>query len=163
MIVGEIERCYESEYARLVGVVAVVTGSIALAEEAVQEAFARALDRTRRGHTFDHLPAWIVTVALNEARTGRRRRATERVVVDRMSADRAPAPGVDASEALTLRHAIEGLPRRQQGAVVLYYLLDLDVASTARVLGVADGTVKTALHRARQRLTTVLIEREMEA
>ena len=56
---SEIEHCYESEYRRLVGVVAVLAGSVTLAEESVQEAFARAVAHSRRGRAFDHLPAWV--------------------------------------------------------------------------------------------------------
>jgi RNA polymerase sigma factor (sigma-70 family) len=163
MATEEIERCYEAEYARLVGVVTVVTGSNALAEEAVQEAFARALDRSRRGLVLEHVGAWVVTVALNEARSGRRRRAVERRALQRVSVTPPPASLADRTEAVVLRAAIEDLPGRQQDAVVLYYLLDLDVATTALVLGVAPGTVKTALHRARAHLLDVLGDREMEA
>src|SRR5688500_11845191 len=129
MATEEIERCYEAQYARLVGVVTVVTGSRALAEEAVQEAFARALDRSRRGLVLEHVGAWVVTVALNAARSGRRRRSVERRALQRSSDALAPAVPPDRTEAIALRAAIEDLPGRQQDAVVLYYLLDLDVAT----------------------------------
>jgi RNA polymerase sigma factor (sigma-70 family) len=54
--------------------------------------------------------------------------------------------------------AVSGLPLRQRQAVVLHYYLDLDVAETARTLGVSPGTVKTALHRARRTLAGRLRE-----
>src|SRR5918993_629783 len=159
---GEIERCYRSEYRRLVGVVAVVTASTGLAEGAVQEAFARALVQSRRGRPFDHLPAWVVTVALNHARSGRRKASSERRALRRL-ATAPPAEGLsDDSGTLALRAAIADLARRQQDAVVLYYLLDMDVASVAGALGISSGTVKTALARARDRLA-VLLGEELEA
>jgi DNA-directed RNA polymerase specialized sigma24 family protein len=40
--------------------------------------------------------------------------------------------------------------------VVLFYLLDLDVATVAGLLGISEGTVKTALSRARQKLAVLL-------
>lgn len=60
------------------------------------------------------------------------------------------------------RDAIGQLARRQQDAVVLYYLLDMDVTSIASTLGISSGTVKTALSRARGRLGALLVDREME-
>jgi RNA polymerase sigma-70 factor (ECF subfamily) len=48
------------------------------------------------------------------------------------------------------------LPKKQRLAVELHYFLDLDVASTAKVLGCAVGTVKSQLSDARARLRTEL-------
>lgn len=159
----DIEALYRLEYSRLVGVVTLVTESKPVAEEAVQEAFARALDRVRRGQSFDHLAGWLVTVALNEARSGRRRRATERRALDRWDRGSEADDEIDNAVATGLRTAIAELAHRQRQAVVLYYLLDLDVGTVARLLRVSEGTVKSALSRARERLQSLLDEREVEA
>jgi RNA polymerase sigma-70 factor (ECF subfamily) len=163
--IEQLEDCVRAEYARLVGVVALVTDSVPLAEDAVQEAFAKAWERSRRGERFDHLAAWVVTVALNHARSGRRRSASERRAVDRLGT-RPPVgvtPRPDAPEiGLAVRDALDGLPRRQREAVVLYYFLDLDVAGVAELLHVSPGTVKTALDRARKKLAVVLAEHDAE-
>ena len=161
---GELQRCVRAEYARLVAVVAVVTGSHELAEEAVQEAFARAWERTQRGEMFEHLEGWVVTVALNYARSGRRRRQSERRAVQRLAARSTTAAPLDPPDvSLVVRSALDGLPGRQRDAVVLYYLLDVDVATTARLLGVSTGTIKSALSRARARLSELLREPELES
>lgn len=156
----EIEDCLRSQYGRLVHAVALVTGSNALAQECVQEAFARAWERARRGEHFDHLAGWVATVALNQARSGRRRAAAEQRAVDRLGrrigTHRQPDPEPELSAAV--RDAVDGLARRQRDAVLLYYVLDLDVRTVASVLGVGEGTVKTALHRARQRLAVLLTD-----
>ena len=55
---------------------------------------------------------------------------------------------------------LEGLPEEQRAAVTLYYYEDLPVAEIARVLGVAQGTVKSRLGRARQRLKEQLQEED---
>lgn len=62
-----------------------------------------------------------------------------------------------------VRAAVDGLPRRQRDVVCLYYFLDLDVAKVADLLGVSNGTVKTAVSRARARLAVELVEQELEA
>ena len=150
-----IERFVESEYVRVVAAVAMVADSLALAEEAVQEALARAWERGRRGHEVESLPRWVVTVALNVARSARRRRRLE------ASVGWSPAPAVPAPEsAVDIARAVSALPLRQRQAVVLHYYLDLDVAETARTLGVSPGTVKTALHRARRTMAVRLGDAE---
>ena len=49
------------------------------------------------------------------------------------------------------------LPRRQRECVVLRFYADLTVPEIARSLGVAEGSVKSHLHRA---MTTLAIELE---
>jgi len=162
---AEIEECIRTEYARLVAVVSVTTRSEAQAEDSVQEAFARAWERSRRGHEFDHLAGWVVTVALNHSRSGHRRRQSEQRALARLHRSTGP-PEPDAATSIDLRvvvrAAVEGLAPRQRDAVLLYYLLDLDVATTACVLDVSEGTVKTALSRARAHLAAALGDQELE-
>jgi len=163
----EIEACVRADYARLVAVVAVVTGSRASAEDAVQEAFAKAWERAARGQRFDHLAAWVVTVALNHARSGHRRKTSERNALARNAMERTTARAEAATEsdtdnALVVRDALSTLAGRQRDCVVLFYFLDLDVATVARVLGISEGTVKSALSRARQKLAVLLGTRALE-
>lgn len=165
LVDAEIESCIRDQYARLVGIVSVTTGSTALAEDAVQEAFARAWERSQRGQDIEHLAAWVVTVALNQARSGHRRRQAEQRALARIPVATAAREG-DGTNAIdvrmVVRAAIEGLSRRQRDAVVLYYLLDVDVATVARLLAVSEGTVKSALSRARTHLAAALGHRELE-
>jgi RNA polymerase sigma-70 factor (ECF subfamily) len=158
---GDIEACIRSEYRRLVGAVTLVTGSVTTAEDAVQEAFARAWERSRRGEGFTHLAGWVATVALNEARGGHRRRRTEERALVRLAGRPTEGPAVDeVSTRVALHEAVAALAPRQREAVVLHHLLDVDVATTANLLGVSEGTVKSALHRARAHLAEALTERE---
>jgi RNA polymerase sigma-70 factor (ECF subfamily) len=157
----DIRACVDAQYTRLVGVVSVVTGSHHLAEEAVQEAFARAWERAHKGYQFDHLAGWVATVALNLARSGRRRAASERAARARLNS--VPPAAADPDVALVVRDALVALPDRQRDAAVRDYLFDRDVATTARLFRVSDGTVKTALSRAREKLAPILRAAELEA
>jgi RNA polymerase sigma-70 factor, ECF subfamily len=159
----EIEECVRAEYARLVGVVTFVTGSRPKAEDAVQEAFAKAWERAGKGERFDHLAAWVVTVALNHARSGRRREVSEQRALERLGSRAMRESTHDTDDALVVRAALADLARRQRDCVVLYYFLDLDVATVSQVLGVSEGTVKSALARARSRLAVLLGQRTLEA
>jgi RNA polymerase sigma-70 factor (ECF subfamily) len=58
---------YQASYPRLVGQLTVMTGSLEDAEDAVQEAFARASTRWARLRDYDMPEAWVRRVALNLA------------------------------------------------------------------------------------------------
>lgn len=150
-------------YPKLVGGLALVTGNRALAEDAVQEALARAWERSQRGERLDSLPAWVTHVSLNLARNRLRSLRAERRARDRLAG--APA-GPEYAERVAervqdrvdVRQALAGLPRRQREATVLRYYLDLDVADVATAMGVPEGTAKSLLARARNRLAQRLAD-----
>jgi len=153
-----IREFVDGEYTKVVATVALVCGSVATAEDSVQEALARAWERLDRGDLIDRLPAWVTTVALNLARSQMRRWRSERRARDRLGPLRddlsnAPAASGDAQ---AVREALAALPRRQREVTVLRYYLGLDVREIAEHLEIAEGTVKAMLFRARRSLATAL-------
>ena len=77
----------------------------------------------------------------------------------RLHDDRSDAPAA-SGDAHAVREALRALPRRQREVTVLRYYLGLDVREIAAHLGIADGTVKAMLFRARQSLAVLLEEPE---
>ena len=152
----EIRAFIEDDYRRVVAAVALVCGSKAGAEDAVQEALARGWERMSRGERLDSVTAWVTVVATNLARSAVRRRLAERRAAAR-SRSGGGAPQMP-EEALDVVRALGLLPRRQREAVVMHYWLTMSVAEIASALGVSEGTVKSALHRARRRLDAELRE-----
>jgi hypothetical protein len=71
--VESVRDLFHASYRRLVGQLTAVTGSHAEAEDAVQEAFVRAVDRARSVRRTDTAEAWLRTVAVNVARSRFRR------------------------------------------------------------------------------------------
>lgn len=137
------------------------------AEDVVQEAFVKAygaLGRFREGAAFR---PWLLRIVTNETsnlhRTAGRRAARERTAWERtepvlMTAEVAdPAYAVLSQERRAqLVRGLSKLSEAHRQVVTCRYLLDLDEAETATVLGWPRGTVKSRLHRALEQLSEVL-------
>ena len=154
---GEIEPLFRAHYARLVRALAVVCGDGEVAADAVQEAFVRAHVRWRRLRHYDDPVGWIRRVALNLVRDDHRRSVRKRRAVARLAAEPAAVGAEPEPDGLTAMLA--ALPQQQRTAVALFYVEGLTVAEVAETMGVAEGSVKSHLYDARQRLRG-LIDRE---
>jgi RNA polymerase sigma-70 factor (ECF subfamily) len=159
---GVLVEFVRVEYPVLVAALGLVCGSREAAEDAVQEALAKAVVAEQRGRHIDSLPAWVRVVALNLLRNRWRSLGRERVAIRRLvhTGTGDPDGGGSREDVLDLRHAVARLPRRQREAVALHYRLGLSVAETATAMGVTDGTVKTLLSRARSALSAALGDAE---
>lgn len=146
----ELSRFLSGPYRSILRAVVLVTGDVPSAQDAVHEAIARAWERRRDIQSLDR---WVVTTALNLARSRHRklRREAFAPIPDRAGA------AID-EVAVDFERAIAALPSRQREVVVLHYLLDLPVAEVALVLGLSEGGAKHALFRARASLAPALVE-----
>ncbi len=122
-----------------------------IAEEAMAEAFARALARS--GTIRDPI-AWIYRTAF-------------RLANDELRAERrrGPAP-IDAEapppELSGLIDALRRLSPNQRAAIVLRHVLDLDVPEVAHRMGTAIPTVRVHIHRGRKKLRELLGTEEVD-
>ncbi len=153
-----------NDYPRLVAAVALISGSRWAAEDAVQEALARAWERSERGERIESLKAWVTAVAINLVRSGFRRLLAERRARERLggTARLDSAGPSDPEGSIDLAWALASLPRRQREATILRYYLDMDVRDVATALRISEGTAKTTLHRARKALALALGDDESE-
>jgi RNA polymerase sigma-70 factor (ECF subfamily) len=164
LIEADIREFLLTGYPRLVAGLTLMAGSRAAAEDAVQEAVARAWERSQRGEPIDSLPAWVTRVAVNLSRSRWRRSRVEQRGRERIGGAGGPAHRDDRPEdRIDVRRALAALPRRQREATVLRYYLGLDVAEVAAALGVTEGTAKTTLYRARQTLAAALGDHDEQA
>jgi DNA-directed RNA polymerase specialized sigma24 family protein len=148
---------FAASWAPCLRAVVVSTGDLLRAEEQVAEAFARAWAAWPKVRRHPAPRAWVVRTALNAGASSWRRLGRERPLADYDAA--APGGhghGLDA-DVLT---AVRRLPARQREVVVLRVLLDLDIATTARELGIAPGTVRAHLARAVAALRAELADTE---
>jgi RNA polymerase sigma-70 factor (ECF subfamily) len=152
-----VRELYEGCYRRLVGQLFAVCGNRAEAEEAVQEAFVKAVEKPRRFAQLDNPEAWLRTVALNVVR-GRYRRATRfHGLLSRQPVPETSTAGLSADRVL-LVEALRQLPYEQREAIALHHIVDLPIREIAVQLGVPEGTVKARLTRGRARLAPLVHE-----
>jgi RNA polymerase sigma-70 factor (ECF subfamily) len=142
---------YTAAYPRLLRALAVAAGGREDAEDALQEAFARAAARWPR---LDQPEAWVRRVALNLI-TDQNRRTRSRLRAEA----RLPPPAVmqgPEPNVVAVVDALRRLPAAQREVLALHYLLDLTVDQIARDLGRPTGTVKAQLSRGRARMSALL-------
>jgi RNA polymerase sigma factor (sigma-70 family) len=156
---AQIEEVYRRRYGKFLRVAVAILRDEQLGEEAVNDAFVRAL-RHRRGYVErGSLEAWLWRIVVNEAR---RRRSIEKRTIPSLR------PMLDNSPAATNGHhaggAVEAivaaLPERQRLALFLRYYADLDYEAISTALGVKPGTVAATLHAAHAALRRQLLEVE---
>lgn len=127
------------------------------AEDAVHEAYARALAAWDRIADHPNPAAWVARVALNQATSWWRFWSRE--------VSLPPTPSYAADETPideAIVRLVWALPRRQRQVVALRILLDQSIEETGRVLGLAPGTVKAHLHRGLKHLRKDLTEAGFE-
>lgn len=153
-----LHELYDGSYGRLVLQLFALCGDLADAEDAVQEAFVRAI---RQGRAFDDVSnpeAWLRTVALNHQRNSWRHAKVVRKFATNVPGQQTiPELGPDH---VAVVRALAELDPDQRQVVVLRYLADLAISEIAYELGVPEGTVKSRLSRGRERLAPLLDERE---
>ena len=156
------EDFYRYERTRVIAIIFALSGSGAVAEELTQEAFMRAGARWASLSDYDYPDQWVRRVAVNLAVSAFRRRGAERRALGRMSTWRPAVVDEVTSSTAEVWDAVRALPRRQAQVIALTYMDDLPAREVAKILGIAEPTVRTLLHRARARLAVALGELEPE-
>ena len=152
-----LEELFRLHHRDLLRLGRVLTGDDAVADELVQEAFARAhrsLVRPRAGAELAYLRRAVINLAHGHHRHLRVVRSTPDAPVH--PAQSAEADAVAGARRQAVVDAVRRLPERQRDCVVLHYYEELTDVEIARTLGISAGSVKTHLHRARAALAAIL-------
>ncbi|TMA74484.1 MAG: RNA polymerase sigma factor [Deltaproteobacteria bacterium] len=132
-----------------------LTGDPHVAEEVLQDTFARAYQRRAILRTDVSPMPWLHRVAINlcYTRLGRRRLPAdpmEESVVGQVRDGAVEPPERAERRELRqiVREGVAALPAKQQGVIVLYYLHGMSLQETASMLDLRVGTVKSRIHYA---------------
>jgi RNA polymerase sigma-70 factor (ECF subfamily) len=152
-----LHRLYQDHHRRIYCLaLRLVAGDEVAAGEITQEVFVRAW-RGLTGFRGDaQITTWLHKIAIRAAHTywrGEQQRRTRLELFERDAAARA-LPDSDHE----LERAIATLSPRERTAVVLHYIEGYTQAETGTLMDVAEGTVKSLVHRARARLRKQLEE-----
>jgi RNA polymerase sigma factor (sigma-70 family) len=132
-----------------------LTGDRELAQDIAQEAFVRFFASFRNLRGDDAAWPYLRKTIINLARSHFRKRAVERLYLDRQSQSLPEQHAYPFDDDLLA--ALHGLPYRQRVAVVLRFCEDLSEQATAEVLGVSakavNGLVNRALRALRERVS----------
>lgn len=134
---------YDSQYRSMVQIARLTTGSSALAEDLVQDAFA---DLYRRFEQVRLPDAYLRRAVASRCTSWVRKRTTERRYLEHQ---RREPPMSDNIETISVLDAVHRLPARQRTAIVLRYFADWPEVDIAKALACRRGTVKSLLSRAR--------------
>ena len=137
-----LDELYGAAYRRLVVQLYAICGDLSDAEDAVQEGFV----------------AWVRTTAINHLRGRWRHAAVVRKYQPRVPGPQAPIE--IGPEYVAIVTALAQVDAGQREVVVLHYLGDMGTAQIAAELGIAEGTVKSRLSRAREKLAGLLDDKE---
>src|SRR5438093_10136141 len=153
------EQLYRDNVGRVYALCFRMAGTADLAEELAQDVFVRAWEKLGTFRGDSAFSSWLhpltVNVALTERRS-RRRRTARVMTTDDLAPFEKPtrAPGPEAG--LDLEKALATLPPGARSVFVLHDVEGYRHHEIAALTGVAEGTSKAQLHRARRMLREAL-------
>ncbi len=157
-------RLYQASFDAIFRHVCYLTGDTVLAEDLVQEAFARAMTSVASYDGRSSFVTWLRGIALNVVRMHWRRARTSDRVQDDLERLQSVAPGAGTPDQAHVQdrrmqvvyEILETLPGNLREAFVLRELEGLPAAEAAEQLGISAGNLAVRATRARQRIRTEL-------
>lgn len=134
------EEVYRADFARMVRIAHMLTGSNEMAEDVVQDAFVKLYPRF---DTVADPSGYLYRSVVNGCWSRHRHRRVVERLRHLTARDEVHSDEIDETWG-----ALNRLTPRQRSVVVLRYYADLQLADIAAALGVTTGTVKALLHRA---------------
>ncbi|MCQ2447977.1 MAG: sigma-70 family RNA polymerase sigma factor [Oscillibacter sp.] len=147
MSAEEVVRMYAD---MIYGIAYRYTARFADAEDIFSNVFLIYFKKDREFESEEHRKAWLIRVTINCAKDLLAKRKPYVELNDEL--DAAEDGGIPTPEAMTLEDAIASLPEQQRQVVSLFYLEDLSIREISELLQQSEGTVKSSLSRAREKM-----------
>ncbi|HEY1891925.1 MAG TPA: RNA polymerase sigma factor [Steroidobacteraceae bacterium] len=154
--VRAFERLYRDHIGGVYGLCLRMTRDPAAAEDCAQEAFFNAWRALERFETRSSFGTWLHRIAVNVVLNRRRKRAAQ-VELSASAIDQGDEPGTlpeewtldTPVEVQEIEAAVGDLPDGARDALVLCGIYGYSHGEASQMLGIAEGTCKAQLHRAR--------------
>ncbi|MEO6236412.1 MAG: sigma-70 family RNA polymerase sigma factor [Vicinamibacterales bacterium] len=164
---GAFEELYRTHSARLFSLAVRMLGNPADAEDQLQEIFLSAHRKLESFRGESALGTWLYRLAMNQildhvrSRAARTSQLTDGLDDASLLADaRSRRLAESTIQRIDLERAVAELPEGCRGAFVLHDIEGLEHREVSDVLGIAEGTSKSQVHKARLRLRALLAERK---
>jgi RNA polymerase sigma-70 factor (ECF subfamily) len=157
------ESLYRLHVDRVYGLCLRMTGNVAEAEDCTQEAFIQAWNKMDKFRGDSAFGTWIHRIAVNAVLGMMRKSKRERDRIQLASEEvLSPASINDDGDLRDLSDAVNRLPEGARHVFVLYGVYGYSHEEAGNMLGIAAGTSKAQLHRARRLLAQQLEQQGFE-
>jgi len=158
------EALYKLHIDRVYGICLRMTGNVSEAEDCAQEAFIQAWNKMDKFRGDSAFSTWLHRVAVNAVlgRIRKSKREQDRILAVTDTAAPTVATG-DTGELRDLSEAVDRLPEGARNVFVLHAVYGYSHDETGEMLGIATGTSKAQLHRAKRLLAQQLKQQGFEA
>ncbi|MDF2673748.1 MAG: polymerase subunit sigma [Clostridiales bacterium] len=134
------------------------------AEDAFQEVFLKIYQKYESFRNQSNEKTWIIRIAINVCKDYLRSSWIKKILlIDKVTTEET-TPGVD-SEVIQLDEnnylfsQVLSLPPLFKEVIILYYYQEFDTIEISKILNIAEGTIRSRLHRARESLKNNIKER----
>ena len=153
------ETLYRENVGRVYALCLRMSGDADRAEELTQDVFVRAWSRLSSFRGDSQFSTWLHRIAVNavlQKRRGDKRRELRVETRDARDLAEAPAMRVSTAERMDLERAVAALPEGARAVFLLHDVQGYKHHEIADMMGLAVGTTKAQLHRARRLLREAL-------
>jgi len=158
------EALYRLHVDKVYGLCLRMTGNVSEAEDCAQEAFIQAWNKLDKFRGDSAFATWLHRIAVNAVlgRIRKSKREQDRIEAVALEAPVRISTG-DTGELRDLSEAIDRLPEGARHVFLLHAVYGYSHEEAGSMLGIAAGTSKAQLHRARRLLAQQLKEQGFEA
>jgi len=160
------EALYRRHVDRVYGLCLRMTGNVGEAEDCTQEAFIQAWKKLGKFRGDSAFSTWMHRIAVNAVlgRIRKSKREQDRIRVVAEQAETSPVTvAADTGELRDLAEAIDRLPQGARHVFVLNAVYGYSHEEASNMLGIAVGTSKAQLHRARRMLAEQLEKQDRQS
>ena len=158
-------RAYTELYPVIFRVAYRIVGDANMAEDMCQEAFIKYYQREEDLPDLNQTKYWLIRVVKNISLNYEKRKARERVAVDKIK--KGPQKKVETGEDIYLKdeakseiqEALQNLPYKFRVVLILKEYAKMNYKEIGDVLGISEGNVKVRVFRAREKLAALLKEK----
>lgn len=147
--VGAKAALFTAEAERIWRMMVRLTGSADDADDLTQETFLRAFENAAAFNSLGSGRGWLARIALNLARDGFKRRRRRDALLRRYSEPASVAPMGQTWQDRRVRAAVDGLSADMRAVVLMHDVEGYTHAEIAQAMGIAPGSSRSRLSRAR--------------